>query len=174
MTQLNEAITNDFKRLESWLQGNKLSLNVAKTHSMLLATKQKHRMLENHHEVLGLNIGGNELQVVQNTKYLGVKIGSSLDWKEQIKAVSVKVSRALDCLKHAKNVLPRETLRTLYTGIVEPHFRYFCLVWDCAGSTESNSCKSFRIVLPELLQIAAMVLLVRSFWKNLAGKPLMS
>ena len=36
MTQLNGAINNDLKRLDSWLQGNKLSLNVAKTHSMLL------------------------------------------------------------------------------------------------------------------------------------------
>ena len=28
-------------QLETWLQGNKLSLNVAKTHSMLTSTKQK-------------------------------------------------------------------------------------------------------------------------------------
>ena len=95
------------------------SLNVAKTCSILLVTKQNN---------------------------LGVQIDSSLDWKEQIKAVSVKVSRALGFLKHAKNLLPWETLRTLYTGIVEPHFRYYCSVWGCAGSTEikqlqvSESC----------------------------------
>ena len=51
VTQLHEAINNDLKRLDSWLQGNKLSLNVAKTHSMLLATKQKRRVLENQREV---------------------------------------------------------------------------------------------------------------------------
>ena len=42
LTQLNEAINSDLMKLETWLQGNKLSLNVAKTHSMLLSTKQKH------------------------------------------------------------------------------------------------------------------------------------
>ena len=41
LTQLNEAINSDLKKLETWLQGNKLSLNVAKTHSMLTSTKQK-------------------------------------------------------------------------------------------------------------------------------------
>ena len=45
--QLNGAINNDLKKLDSWLQGNKLSMNVAKTHSMLLATKQKHRVKTN-------------------------------------------------------------------------------------------------------------------------------
>ena len=30
LTQLNEAINSDLKKLETWLQGNKLSLNVAK------------------------------------------------------------------------------------------------------------------------------------------------
>ena len=32
---------------------------------------------------------------MQKTKYLGVQIDHSLDWKEQIKAVSAKVSRAV-------------------------------------------------------------------------------
>ena len=33
LTQLEEAINSDLKQLTTWLQGNKLSLNVAKTHS---------------------------------------------------------------------------------------------------------------------------------------------
>ena len=36
MTRLNEVINNDLGQLDTWLQGNKLSLNVAKTHSMLI------------------------------------------------------------------------------------------------------------------------------------------
>ena len=40
---LNEAINNDLIQLETWLKGNKLSLNVAKTNSMLISTKLKHK-----------------------------------------------------------------------------------------------------------------------------------
>ena len=46
--------------------------------------------------------------------------------------------KAVGVLRHAKSFLPKETLQTLYTGIVEPHFRYCCSVWGCAGLTEIN------------------------------------
>ena len=76
--------------------------------------------------------------------YLGLQIDCSLDWKEQIKTVSAKVSRAVGFLKHAKSFLPKETLQTLYTGIVEPHFRYCCSVWGCAGSSEINQLQKLQ------------------------------
>ena len=59
---------------------------------MLIATKPKHRMLNNTAEKLNLEIRGRELDVVMKTKYLGVQVDNSLDWKEHIKAVSCKVS----------------------------------------------------------------------------------
>ena len=52
--------------------------------------------------------------------------------------------KAVGFLKHAKNFVPRETLKTLCTGIVKPHFRYCCTVWGCCGSTEINQLQSFR------------------------------
>ena len=79
ITQLNEAINSDLARLERWLKGNKLSLNVMKTHSMLISTKPKHKALENQGESLKLKIRDNELEVVQKSKYLGVQIDNSLD-----------------------------------------------------------------------------------------------
>ena len=136
MTQLNEAINNDLQQLDTWLQGNKLSLNVDKTNSMLLCTKQKHNILKSLDEGLDLKIHENELQIVKKTKYLGVQIDNSLDWKEHIKSVSSKISRAICFLKHAKSFLHLETSNILYTGIVEPHFRYFCSVCGCARTAE--------------------------------------
>ena len=92
ISQLNEAINVDLERLDSWLKGNKLSLNVAKTQSMLIATKPKHRTLNDATEKLNLEVRGRELDVVKKTKYLGVQVNNSLDWKEHLKAVSSKVS----------------------------------------------------------------------------------
>ena len=141
---LNEAINNDLKQLDTWLQGNKLSLNVAKTNSMLVSTKQKHNILKSRNEDLDLKIRNNELEIIHKTKYLGVQIDNSLNWKEHIKTVSTKVSRAIGFLKHAKTFLPKETLKTLYTAIVEPHLRYCCSVWGCAGSTELNQLQKLQ------------------------------
>ena len=144
LTRLKEAINSDLKKLDTWLQGNKLSLNVAKTHSMLISTKQKQNSLKSQNKDLDLKIRDNDVEVVKKTQYLGVQIDCCLDWKEQIKAVSSKVSRAVGFLKHAKSFLPKETLQTLYTGIVEPHFRYCCSVWGCAALTESNQLQKLQ------------------------------
>ena len=135
ITHLNEAINDDLYKLEKWLERNKLSLNVVKTRAMLISTKQKYKALQNQNHDFRVIIRGTELDTVMNTRYLGVNIDSSLDWKEHIKAISPKFSRAIGFLKHARNFLPQDTLKTLYTGIVEPHFRYYCFVWSCCEKT---------------------------------------
>ena len=138
MTQLIEAINIDLKELDTWLQGNKLSLNIAKTHSMLLSTKRRKHTLKSRNETFHLKIRGKELQDATNAKYLGVVIDCSLDWREQIQSISSKVSRAIGFLKYAHSFLPMETVIALYRGIVEPHFRYCCSFCDCAGKMEVN------------------------------------
>ena len=46
ITQLNKALNEDLKKLDIWLKGNKLSLNVCKTRSMLITTKQRQKCLK--------------------------------------------------------------------------------------------------------------------------------
>ena len=87
--------------------GNKLSLNLAKTHSMLISTKQKGNSLRSRNGALELKIRDNELEVVQKTQYLGVQIDCHLDCKEQIKAFFTKVSRAIGLLRHAESFLSK-------------------------------------------------------------------
>ena len=80
LTQLNDAINSDLKKLVTRLQSNRVSLNVAKTRSMPMSTKQKSSYLRSPNEALELKIRDNEVDVVQKTKYLGVQIDCSLDW----------------------------------------------------------------------------------------------
>ena len=58
---VDEVINNDLTQLETWLKGNKLCLNVAKTNSMFVSTKQKHRILKSRNEDLKLKIRNKEL-----------------------------------------------------------------------------------------------------------------
>ena len=171
-TQLNETMNNDLILIEQWLRGNKLSLNVMKTHSMLISSKQKHKVLKYQNEFLKLKIQGVELEVVQNTKYLGVQVDNTLDWREHIQTISSKVSRAIGFLKHARSFLPEETLRTLYTGIVEPHFRYCSSVWGCCGATEINQLhkmqnRAARIVTGSKFDTSGLPLVKQLSWKTI-------
>ena len=62
----------------------------------------------------------------------------NLNWKGHIKALPSKISRAIGFSKHAKSLLNHDTLKTLYTGIVETHFRYSCSVWGNCDATEKK------------------------------------
>ena len=141
---MNEAINDDLYKLQTWLEGNKLSLNVGKTRAMLISTKQKCKALQNQGHDFRVTIKDTELDTVVNTRYLGVIIDSSLDWKDHIKIISPKVSRAIGILKHARNFILQGTMKTLYTGIVEPHFRCCCSAWGCCGKIDLNQLQKLQ------------------------------
>ena len=95
------------------VRGKQAVFEFGKTHAMLISTKQKCKALQNQSHDLRVKIKGTGLDTVTNTRYLGVNTDSSLDWKEHIKAISSKVSRAIGFLKHARSFLPQDTLKTL-------------------------------------------------------------
>ena len=101
---------------------------------MLICTKPKHQNLRTAGDNLCLNIMRKDLHVVQEVKYFGVQVDNSLDWKDHIKVISSKVSKAVGLLKHAKTFLPDSSLISLYLSIVEPHSHCCCSVWRCSGS----------------------------------------
>ena len=81
---------------------------------------------------------------MSETKYLGVQPDNNLDWKDLVRALSSKFSRWLVLLKHSKQFIPLSALTSLYTSIVEPHFRYCYPVWGCAGTTEINRLQKLQ------------------------------
>ena len=172
LSRLNEALNEDLSRLHAWLISSKLSLNVAKTQSMLVSTKAERKALDKSNQNLQVSINGTEVEVVRKIKLLGVFLDNSLDWKDQVQAVSLKVSRGLGILKHAKIFLPFSDLTSLYTSIVEPHFRYCCSVWGCAGTTEINRLQKLqnraaRIVTNSSFDTPSNQLIEKLGWKTI-------
>ena len=106
--QLNRTLNQDLKALNKWLRGNKLSLNVAKTQSIVISTKQKLAVLKSRTEQLHLYIHDTDLDGVQSIKYLGVHIDNTLDWKKHTQEVSKQISQSLGLIKDVKRFLPLE------------------------------------------------------------------
>ena len=78
-------------------------------------------------------ISGEPIEQKPSVKYLGVYIDNKLKWKDHIKAVASKVARAIAMIRYTKKFIPKHTLKILYQGLVEPHFRYYCSVWETCG-----------------------------------------
>ena len=100
----------DHEGLDLWLKGNKPSLNVVETVYMNILYRQKHRKKIDE---LDLKICDANIQNVKETKYLSLQIDGHLAWKKHVDTISRKISRALGVLKHAKQYLLQNILKSL-------------------------------------------------------------
>ena len=171
IAEINEAVNSDLKRLQLWLEGNKLSLNVAKTQSMILGSSSnlKKHHLDNGDPEINLHINEDNLDMIGSNKYLGVQIDSELKWREHITFAIGKISRAMGMLKYAKKYLPLEIVKNMYTSIVEPHFRNCCSVWGCCGETlldklQKLQNRAARIVTNSSYDTSSLPLIGRLGW----------
>ena len=99
--ELDLVINEELSCIERWLQGNKLSLNVVKTQAMIIGSKPKIKNLNNPSTLPSFRVGGEEIDLINETKYLGVVIDNCLTWESHICAVQKKISRAIGLLKYA-------------------------------------------------------------------------
>ena len=77
-----KAVNSDLKRLQIWLEGNKLSLNVAKIKNMIPGSSSnlnKH-YLDKGDPATNLHINKENLDMIGSNKYLGFQSDSELTW----------------------------------------------------------------------------------------------
>ena len=118
-------------------------------------------------------IGDSQIEIVEKTKYLGIQLDQHLVWDEHTRLLPAKVSRAIGFLKYAKTIPPQETLRQIYRGIVEPHFRYCCSVWGSCGESSRLTLQKLqnraaRIVTNSSYDAPADALIQQLKWPNIA------
>ena len=144
ISKLESAINEDLELLDNWLKGSKLSLNMAKTKSMLICTKARRKFLNTKEDKLILLIRERDLESIDVIKYLGIHVDESLSWKDHSKSVTFKVSRGMGMLKQAKYYLHKACLKTLYSSIVEPYFQYCFSVWATCCVNEIYRLQKFQ------------------------------
>ena len=143
----------EINRLYNWFCANKLSLNANKTKYIVIKPPHKKINFIN----MSIKIASTELTRVgtdcdeTSTKFLGMHIDDSFSWKNHIVYVNSKMSRALFAIKQVKNILPCETLKTLYYTLVHPHLSYGLLAWGNASNSFTNKTfllqkRSLRII----------------------------
>ena len=79
---LIETLNNELKKVNLWLQANKLLLNIKKTHVITFKTRRK--KIDN----IIVNINDTEIKKVESSKFLGIYIDSNVTWKTHIKRIT--------------------------------------------------------------------------------------
>ena len=80
-SKLQDDLNDDVVNLQNWLHGNELSLNVVKTQSLIIGSRPNIQKIEKQ---TGFEIGGQKINMITDTKYLGVQIDDKLQWDHHI------------------------------------------------------------------------------------------
>ena len=143
-TSLCNTLNAELKKLNAWLNLNKLSLNLQKTNYITFFTN-------NTESTIQIAINGSNIEKVNTTKYLGVYIDHHLNWKDHIAYISNKLSKSTAVIHKTSHVLDSKTLTLLYNATIFPYLNYCVDVWGNTNETNIYSLftkqnKAIRIV----------------------------
>ena len=98
-----------------------------------------------------LNINSRELKQENYTKYLGVISDNKLTWKVHIKQINFTLSKGLGWVYKLRHLVPKQSLKSLYSSFTQSHVLYGILNWGCASKTileplKHNLRKAVRII----------------------------
>ena len=144
-------VNKEMQKIGTWLRANKLAINTSKTKVMIFHPKGKNvpetNFVFNDHDLHDVAVDRiypieritNQSLPHPGYKLLGVFLDENLTFDYQTKCILKKVSKAQFSLRTAKNVLSTKALRSLYYGLIHPHFLYCLLVVSCTSSRNLNA-----------------------------------
>jgi hypothetical protein len=135
--ELEDLMNIELGKLKEWLNANKLSLNVAKTEFMVLVISEfigsRQRLASFDDQEINVFVGNDQIERVNISKSLGLKIDENLTWKRHIDEISKKVSAAISALKRIKSYINQDTAAP-----------YCAPVWDGIGSKWSDKLQNLQ------------------------------
>ena len=109
-----------------------------KAQSLIIGSGPNIRKIESQPDAPppSFSIDDQDIEMITNTRYLGVQIDSNLNWDKNIDTIKTKANRALGLIKYSEKYLPSDVLNKMYRGIVEPHLSYCCSVCGCCSESK--------------------------------------
>lgn len=152
-TDLNETVNKMNEVLDKiniYVNINKLKLNVKKTKAMILNTPYK--LSISNIETFKLKINNEEIQWVNEIKYLGVIIDNTLKFRNYFEYIQKKISKKLFFFSRVSAYLPMYSRLTVYRTIIQPHVDYcstilFLLDKNQLQSLQKLQNRGMRIIL---------------------------
>lgn len=131
-----EIINKELNDVNDWLRLNRLKLNANKTKAIIISNEVQYRLFKQTN--LKIEIDHQEIEVVDQFKYLGFIVDRQLKFKEHIDYICKKISKKLGILYRCSSFISLKTRLTIYNSIVLPHFIYSASIISMATQGELN------------------------------------
>ena len=123
--KLNSAMA----RVQDWLNNNCLLLNTTKTVCMNFTKRPVNQSRSK------VYIGGVELELVEQFKYLGITLDANLTFKKHIKKVANTIRFSLQNFKQIRPFISSEAAKSYLHCMILSHIEYCFVIWSFAGAT---------------------------------------
>ena len=122
MTALESQMNKELSNIHTWFECNMLKLNLQKTGFQLFSKSKNFTEPR-------LNINDTPIAKLEEVKFLGLLVDSSLSFKPHIHKLSLKLAQLSGVIRGAKQLLNKSQLMLLYNALIFPHLTYCCLIW---------------------------------------------
>ena len=155
VNKLVTIMNGELLKIVDWLDCNRLSLNVSKTHFILFRSQGicKPALSE------PLIIKNESIKQEYKIKFLGVIMDEKLSWCDHIQYIKNKIAKGIGIISKSRRLLNNGTLCTLYNCFVCSYLNYCVEVW---GDT-------FKTHLQTLVKLQKRVLRIISYSTWLAS-----
>ena len=126
---LQSVVTNEIKKIDSWMKLNKLTINYQKSCYMLVGKKctilTNFKLCINHYPI----------ELKNSIKYLGIHLDRELSWKTHIDYLAKKLSKVCGMIYKLRHYVPLSTLRIVYYSMFHSHIQYSLRNWGRAAKS---------------------------------------
>jgi hypothetical protein len=182
---LYSFVNTEFQKLCNYFRLNKLSLHPEKTKYLLITNQQtpianldlfinNNNPNENDPSRIHLLSKVTSSDKIPAIKYLGVYFDPNLNFKYHISQISKKLSNALFSLRRAKNLLPANSLKTLYYSLFHCHLVYAIEIWSSAPQSSLSHLFTKQKAAIRIITNSAYNAHTEPLFKSLSILPLTS
>lgn len=132
--KMNENLEN----LRKWLNFNKICLNTSKSHFMVVTHKRIDR------DEQAVIIGSEQIERVDEIKYLGVIIDDRLSFMSHLDYIKKKLNSKLALFRRLDSDLNAENKILLYKSLVAPHFEYCSSILFCLSDSNIQELQKMQ------------------------------
>ncbi len=111
---LTEVVNSELQNLSEWIKVNKLLLNVTKRNFLAIGKNR-------HIDTVQIYLNGNTISQKHHVKFLGVVVDDTLEWREHINHISIKINSSLFALRNARDCTKYIKDTLLHYTLIYPH-----------------------------------------------------
>ena len=131
-TLINIA-NNDLNSLNNWFVSNRLTLNIKKSHCIIFK-----RQINIPPDLPKVKINNVNIDMVDDTKFLGIIIQSNLKWTLHIQSIKNKLNKYSSIIYLTRKSLDNSSLKLIYNSLVYSCLNYGNILWGRSPKSHTN------------------------------------